>query len=34
MAFLRTARAIATDLHFIIPLIVLIIGTVLLVGLH
>jgi hypothetical protein len=34
MAFLRTARAIVTDMHFIIPLIVLIIGTALLVGLH
>jgi hypothetical protein len=34
MALLRTTKAVATDMHFIIPLIVLIIGTALLVGLH
>jgi len=34
MAFLRTTRAVVTDVHFIIPLIVLLVGISLLVGLH
>jgi hypothetical protein len=34
MAFLRTGRAVVTDSHFIIPLVVLLVGIALLVGLH
>jgi hypothetical protein len=34
MALLRTMKAIVTDMHFIIPLVVLIVGAALLVGLH
>lgn len=34
MALLRTTRAVVTDVHFVIPLIVLLVGISLLVGLH
>ncbi len=32
--FLRTAKAIVTDIHFLVPAIVLVIGIALLAGLH
>jgi len=34
MSFRQTAKAIATDIHFVIPLIVLLIGVTLLIKLH
>jgi hypothetical protein len=34
MTFLRTTGAVVTDMHFIIPLVVLLVGISLLVGLH
>ncbi len=34
MGFFRTARAVVTDAHFIIPVAVLLVGIVLLVELH
>ena len=34
MGFGRTAHAVITDLHFIVPLVVLLLGIALLVALH
>jgi hypothetical protein len=34
MRFFETARAVITDVHFLVPLVVLLIGIALLVGLH
>ncbi len=34
MGFVRTAKAIVTDLHFVIPVAVLLVGIALLVKLH
>jgi hypothetical protein len=34
IGFLRTAKAVATDIHFLIPLAVLLIGIAFLVELH
>ncbi len=34
MGFIRTARAIVTDSHFVIPVLVLLAGVLLLVELH
>ena len=34
MAFLQSTKAVITDIQFIIPLIVLLVGIALLVGLH
>lgn len=34
MGFARTAKAIVTDAHFIIPVVVLLVGIALLVELH
>jgi len=34
MGFRRTAHAVVTDLHFIVPLVVLLLGIALLVALH
>jgi hypothetical protein len=34
MAFLQTAKAVVTDIQFIIPVVVLLIGICLLIGLH
>jgi hypothetical protein len=34
MSFQRTTKAVVTDIHFVIPLIVLLIGISLLIKLH
>ena len=34
MAFLQMAKAVVTDIQFIIPVVVLLIGICLLIGLH
>jgi hypothetical protein len=34
MGFVRTAKAVITDVHFIIPVVVLLIGICLLIELH
>ncbi len=34
MGFVRTAKAVLTDSHFVIPVMVLLVGIVLLVELH
>ena len=34
MAFVRTTKTILTDVHFLVPIVVLLIGIVLLVELH
>jgi hypothetical protein len=34
MGFVRTVKAILTDSHFVIPVLVLVIGIILLVELH
>ena len=34
IGFLQITRAVVTDVHFLVPLVVLLIGIALLVGLH
>jgi hypothetical protein len=34
MGFLQITRTVLTDVHFLVPLVVLLVGVALLVGLH